>query len=229
MNDTLTVSREYVFLKELANISTADNFKKQVSDSTYKGSIRRIEYPIKKKQDNSTVSDITKSITINMNSVVIIPRKSNDIFYIPFLLDSLFVKTLFLESNTTVRKLSNVPVITIDNKEKEYFSRLEIILLAIKKMGEGHIEYEYFYTAERLLSEIRDAMVFELYNDNYIHSENIHLIDNWKIEIDKIEQKNISRGADELIALVNSILTPNNALYDNLKRFYLFLDRNFKH
>ena len=99
------------------------------------------------------------------------------------------------------------------------------MLLSIALLGEERLGYEYFYTAERLLADIRDGIVFEIYNPEFFHSQNIRMVEYWKHEIDLIKEQKIKTAYDELVALVNSMLSQGNMLYDNLKRFNLLLEK----
>ena len=215
---------DLVLLKDIAMVISADQYKKSVRGSASSRSIRRIEFPVKVPKNVSTVSVVTKSVVVKNNTIVILPVNNADALYIPFLLDSLYVKGYLLDWSANVRKLSNVPIVYLIDSDKEYLCKLENTLIAITKLGKQRLDYEYFFTAERLLADLRDAIVFELYHEEYIHAQNIRLFEHWKQEVDHLTEKQLPKGFDELVALINSLLKPNNELYDNLKRFFLFVE-----
>lgn len=214
-----------ILLRDIAVLMTSDHFKKGVTGVAIPRSLRRIEYPVKMEVSSRSASEVTKGLTVKNNTVIILPKENEDVFYIPFLLDSLYVKAVLLGWNANVRKLGSLPIIKLSSEDKEYFCKLESMLLAIKVMGEERIGYEYFYAAERLFADIRDALSFEMYLPELVHNDNIYLIENWKQEVNKLRENQIDKGYEELVALINSLLKPNNALYDNLKRYYLLLSR----
>ena len=215
-----------ILLKEIATLMTSDHFKNNVSGVILSNAIRRIEYPVKLDVTQRCPSRVVKGVTVKSNSIIVIPLKDEDVFYVTSILDSLYVKGGILAWSASVRKLANIPIVDLIAEDKEYFSILEKMLLATSIMGEQHISYEYFYAAERLLADIRDSMIFELYAPELMHAENIQMIEHWKQEVETIKEKHIERGFDELMALINSLLSPNNMLYDNLKRYYLLVEKS---
>ncbi len=219
---------EYVLLKDIALVVTADHYRKNISGLPELRTLRRVEYPVKISINDITVSNVTKSSLVKNNTIIVVPNNPEDALYIPFLLDSLYVKGVLLKGVASVRKLEGLDVVLINDEEKSGYCKLEAMLLSITKLGEARIGYEYFYTAERLLADLRDAMVFELFNNEAVHAENIYLSEFWKQEMNNLDNQQIKNNYDQLVALINSMLRPNNLLYDNLKRFYLFLERNSK-
>lgn len=216
---------DLVLMKDMATVVSSDQYKKMVARCTVSRALRRIEYPTKIVKTSSTISEVTKGVSVKNNTVVILPAKDIDALFIPFLLDSLYIKGFIMDWNASVRKLANLSIVSISDFDKVYLCKLEGMLLTIAKLGENHLGYEYFFTAERLLADLRDAMVFELYHEDFLHEQSIYLTENWKKEIDLLGEKRVSRGFDELVSLIDSMLKPNNVLYDNLKRFMLFVDR----
>lgn len=221
----MEISKDKILLRDIAVVMTSDYFKQSMSGSIIPRSVRRIECPAKLDAAKRSQCEVTKGISVKNNSVIIVPQRDIDALFIPFLLDSLYIKGVVLGWKANVTKLSNLPVIALADSSKGYFSKLESMLLTINMLGEQRIGYEYFYAAERLLADLRDAISFELYTPELLHAENIVIADNWIDEVKKLEENNVERGYEELVALINSLLKPNNALYDNLKRYYLLIDR----
>lgn len=213
-----------LLLRDMAIVVSPELYQKSLMRSAIVRALRRIEYSVKMDVNQRTISRVTKSTNVNSGSIIILPKNEVDELFIPFILDSGYIRTGILEGKANIRKLALVPIVSIPKEEKFYYCRLERLLLSISILGEEHIGYEYFYTAERLLADIRDGIVFELYNTIFFHSQNIYMSEHWKKEIDRLEQQNIKKGYEELVALVNSMLRQGNQLYDNLKRFNLFLE-----
>ena len=209
----------------MAIVASPELYQKSLRGFAIGRPLRRIEYSVKMDVNQRTISRVTKSVTVNPGSIIILPKNDVDELFIPFILDSGYVRASILDGKANVRKLSSVPIVCISNEEKTYYCRLERLLLSISMLGEERIGYEYFYTAERLLADIRDGIVFELYNTLFFHSQNIYMAQHWKEEIDRLEQQNVKKGYDELVALVNSMLRQGNQLYDNLKRLNLLLEK----
>ena len=221
----MEISKDKILLRDIAMVMTSDYFRQGMSGSIIPKSVRRIECPVKLEAAKRSQCKVTKGISVNNNSVIIIPNSDIDALFIPFLLDSLYIKGVVLGWKANVTKLSNLPIIALSDSYKSYFSKLESMLLTINMMGEQRIGYEYFYAAERLLADLRDAISFEFYTPDLLQAENIVIADNWISEVKKLEENDVERGYEELVALINSLLKPNNALYDNLKRYYLLIDR----
>lgn len=216
---------ESVMLRDLAMIMSSELYKKSIRGIVIPRTVRRIEYSMKSETGKRTVSDVTKSVEVKSNTVVIIPKRGSDVFYIPFVLDSFYVRNGLLEGKINIRKLTTVPIVEVSEEDKDYYGELETTLLTISKMDEDRLGYEYFYAAERLFADIRDGIVFELYQPDLLHSENIYLAEHWKKEVNNLRSSGIERGYNSLVAVINSLLKPGNMLYDNLKRFYLLVDK----
>ena len=212
-------------LRDLAMVMTSEYFKQSLSGSIIPKSVRRIEYPVKLDVAKRSQCEVTKGVSVKSNSIVIVPQDDINALFVPFLLDSLYVKGVVLGWKANVTKLSNLSIPSLSESDKRYFTKLESMLLTINMMGEQRIGYEYFYAAERLLADLRDAISFEFYTPDLLQVENIVIADNWIKEVIKLEENNVERGYEELVALINSLLKPNNELYDNLKRYYLLIDR----
>ena len=214
-----------LLLRDMAHVASPEFYQRSLRGIVIGRPMRRIEYPAKLDMNNRTISRVTKSVNVKPDSIIILPNHDIDELYIPFILDSGYVRAGILDGKVNVRKLAAVPVVSISEEEKIYYCRLERLLLSIAMLGEERMGYEYFYTAERLLADIRDGIVFELYNTLFFHSQNIYMAEYWKQEVDRLEQQNIKKGYEELVALVNSMLRQGNQLYDNLKRFNLLLEK----
>lgn len=212
-------------LRDIAIVATPELYQRSLKGAAMGRPIRRIEYPAKLDITKRTISRVTKAVDVNPSSIIILPQKDVDELYIPFILDSGYIRAGILDGKVNVRKLAAVPVASMPDEEKDYYCRLERLLLSIALLGEERLGYEYFYTAERLLADIRDGIVFEIYNPEFFHSQNIRMVEHWKHEIDLINEKKITVAYDELVALVNSMLSQGNMLYDNLKRFNLLLEK----
>lgn len=209
-----------ILLRDIAKVVTSDLYEKLVVEAIADKSLRRIEYPIKANAKKRTISNVTKTMTVMPNSIVILPEKDSNVFFIPFLIDSFYVRNVLLQGKVNVRSLLSLGIVDVPDVDKEYYCKLEKMLLVISLLGETRVGYEYFYTAERLLSDLREAIVAELYMPALLDAENIRVVKNWKHEIDRMQESRV-RPFDELVTLVNSMLSPGNELYDNLKRFYL--------
>lgn len=212
-------------LRDIAMVMSSELYAKRARGTVVPRTTRRIEYQMKVESGKRTVSDVTKSAGVKSNTVVIIPKRGVDVFYIPFVLDSLYVRNGLMEGKISIRKLSTLPIVEVSDEDKDYYGELETTLLTIAKMDEERLGYEYFYAAERLFADIRDGIVFELYQPDLLHSANIYLASNWKNEIDNLRNSGVEKGYNSLLALINSLLKPGNTLYDNLKRFYLLVEK----
>ena len=221
----MEIRKDKILLRDIAMVMTSDFFKQSVSGTIVPKSVRRIEFPVKLDVAKRSQCEVTKGTSIKNNSVIIVPQSNIDALFIPFLLDSLYIKGVVLGWKANVTKLSNLPIISLTDNCKNYFNKLESMLLTINIMGEQRIGYEYFYAAERLLADLRDAISFEFYTPDLFQAESIVIADYWIGEVKKMEENNVERGYEELVALINSLLKPNNKLYDNLKKYYLLIDR----
>jgi hypothetical protein len=212
-------------LRDIAVVVTPELYQRSLKGVAMGRSIRRIEYPTKLDISKHTISRVTKALYVNPSSIIILPQKDVDELYIPFILDSGYIRVGILDGKVNVRRLATVPIANMPEEEKVYYCRLERLLLSIALLGEEHLGYEYFYTAERLLADIRDGIVFEIYNPEFFHIHNIRMVEHWKHEIDLINEKKVTAAYEELVALVNSMLSQGNMLYDNLNRFNLLLEK----
>lgn len=153
---------------------------------------------------------------------VLHPVSPNDIGYMTFMLnDPIILKSIFgvpisrgKKYKVLKSKISSLPIPKSDDSLVSYYSLLEMLF---QEVYNNHEKSDMRLLMLDIFSSIRLALSFELHQYNIMKEANISIFENWKKTIDNI-------GKD-LNKIFEELLSPDNELLNNVRRFQLLLGK----
>lgn len=150
--------------------------------------------------------------------------------YISFFLNSTWGKLFLISENKFKKQIGTTNSVLIKNTEFVLHKEMESSCILIEALSQYlHIyiannpEYgdRYSATISRFLSQVRDAMVMELFIPDVFKSYHISVLAPWKKEIEKIVDE--SKQEEVITKIFDSLVSSGNELMENMNKMRLFM------
>lgn len=207
-------------LKDIAGIMTTDAFSLKLSENAMLHDVRYIYLP--KKYEYGKTFFACKKGNIEEKGFIVLAREDVDIYYISFILNSIITAlglcdgVLNKEAQITKKKLYSLPVCIVDEDTSYYLGLSDMILQVIHKRIISYPDNEMYQYHYELFAEIRDGLAMELFIKPIFEKTNIHIISEWKTEVDSIDKPFIN-------ILASKIDQDNNELMNQVRKMRVLI------
>lgn len=172
------------------------------------------------------------SKTIEKDAFYMVSGLSKDLYYIAFILNSSLGKIYLTEGNmnkplcgnVTATKLKNFSLVDIPDDYKNPCSELDRVIGVLEQYINAGKTHQYVTFVQTFMKDLRDAIVMEIFLQPIFEKSNVHVIDCWVEEYNKLHGLDISDWNTYLNTLFESLFSQNNQLLESMKQFRMLIE-----
>lgn len=155
-----------------------------------------------------------------------------DLYYIDFILNSSLGKIYLSEGDAnkplcgrvTATKLKKFVIVDIPDDYKTPCCELDRVLGVLEQSVNAGKTHQYVSFIQTFMRDLRNAIVMEIFLQPIFEKSNVHVLDSWVEEYNKLQDSNISNWDTYLYKLFESIFSQNNRLLESMKQFRMLIE-----